>query len=57
MNSKMKWQLCPMCKGQGTVNKPPWISGDQKTWISNQTQYICKMCNGNGKIKISEEEK
>lgn len=46
-----------MCKGQGIVSKPPWVSGDQETWVSNQTQYVCKMCNGDGKIKISEENK
>ena len=24
---------CPICDGQGVLNKPFWVSGDQETWV------------------------
>ncbi len=40
---------CPVCNGQGTVSKPPWIAGDVTEWTSGDTQfYPCKACNGTG---------
>ena len=42
---------CPVCNGHKTVNKPPWIAGDQQTWYSDSTQpYPCQACNGTGII-------
>jgi len=42
---------CPVCHGQGTVSKPPYIAGDQPTWTaSNSTPYPCPACNGTGVI-------
>lgn len=42
----MKAQICPKCNGQGVVNKPPWIAGDQDTWTSTNTTHLCDVCNG-----------
>jgi DnaJ-class molecular chaperone len=44
--NRQEWQICPLCYGQGIVSKPSWVSGDVNTWISNQTSYICHLCNG-----------
>lgn len=42
---------CPVCEGQGLVNRPPWLAGDQNTWTDNQAgPYPCKACNGTGII-------
>ena len=46
MKQTVNWELCPKCSGQGTVNKPPHISGDQSTWVSGGSQYMCDVCNG-----------
>lgn len=44
---------CPTCHGHGTVQKPPWIAGDQMTWASNEMElYPCPSCNGNGFVLI-----
>ncbi len=40
---------CPVCDGQGLVNKPPYIAGDQPTWTdSSNSPYTCKACGGGG---------
>ena len=40
---------CPVCHGGQTVQKPPWVAGDQPTWVSAGTaQYPCLSCNGSG---------
>ena len=40
---------CPVCDGTGLVSKPPWIAGDQQTWISTSTgPWPCKACGGIG---------
>jgi hypothetical protein len=40
---------CPTCGGQKTVQKPPWVAGDQQTWVSGDTTlYPCPSCNGSG---------
>ncbi len=40
---------CPTCHGQGTVSKPPWVAGDQNTWVSSSVRsYPCPSCNGAG---------
>lgn len=41
-----EWQLCPKCNGQGTVSKPPYLSGDVFEWTSAETQWTCDVCNG-----------
>lgn len=46
-------ETCPVCHGQGLMNKPPWVAGDQYTWNDNSTApYTCKVCNGSGIIWI-----
>ena len=46
--------LCPKCGGQGHVNKPPWIAGDQPTWMSTNTGgYTCPVCHGIGYLELS----
>jgi DnaJ-class molecular chaperone len=44
------YQKCPICDGQGIVSKPPYVAGDQNTWVSDRTSYPCKTCNGTGLI-------
>ncbi len=40
---------CPVCDGQGLVNKPPYIAGDQPAWTdSSNSPYTCKACGGGG---------
>ena len=42
---------CPVCGGQGTVSKPPYIAGDQPTWTAfDSPPYPCLACNGTGVI-------
>jgi len=42
---------CPVCDGQGLVNKPPYIAGDQQTWATSETgPYTCHACGGSGII-------
>jgi hypothetical protein len=40
---------CPVCKGYGTVSKPPHIAGDQDFWTdSGGGPYTCPACRGFG---------
>ena len=40
---------CPVCNGYGTVSKPPWVAGDQATWVSTSVDpYPCPACGGAG---------
>ena len=40
---------CPVCNGQKTVSKPPWIAGDINEWAGSGTDnYECHTCNGTG---------
>ncbi len=41
---------CPVCNGQKTVSKPPWVAGDQPTWSASNAWelYPCPSCNGAG---------
>ena len=40
---------CPTCGGYKTVQKPPWVAGDQPRWVSAGTElYSCPSCNGSG---------
>lgn len=46
------WQACPVCHGQGFLNKPPWVAGDQHSWLASNTQtYTCQACNGGGMVE------
>jgi ssDNA-binding Zn-finger/Zn-ribbon topoisomerase 1 len=43
--------LCPKCGGQKHVQKPPYIAGDQHSWVANNTGgFTCPVCNGTGWI-------
>jgi hypothetical protein len=45
------YHLCPLCKGQGIVSKPPWVAGDVDEWVSsNAGPYTCRVCQGAGII-------
>ena len=40
---------CPVCNGQGSVNRPPWVAGDQQEWSDTNTgPYLCQACQGTG---------
>ncbi len=40
---------CPVCDGQGTVLKPPWVAGDKEEWTDmNTAPYECRACKGTG---------
>lgn len=43
---------CPVCDGQGHLNKPPWVAGDQATWVSVDIRtYECHACQGRGWLR------
>jgi hypothetical protein len=49
--------LCPNCYGQKTVQRPPWVAGDQPTWEGTGTPlYPCPTCNAKGYIVLSAKE-
>lgn len=40
---------CPVCRGHGTVSKPPYVAGDQDSWAGSGTgSYPCHACSGTG---------
>ena len=40
---------CSVCNGHGTVNRPPWIAGDQLEWAASDSgPYECRACGGTG---------
>ncbi len=39
-------QLCPKCKGQGIVSKPPNIAGDVDSWNHTEITFKCNLCDG-----------
>ena len=44
-----KPHTCPVCNGSTKVQKPPYVPGDQDTWVSGGTElYPCQACNGSG---------
>ncbi len=52
--NKETWQLCPKCSGQGHVNKPPYIAGDQHSWVAGNTGgYQCPVCAGRGMVALA----
>ena len=51
-----EWQKCPVCDGQGHVGKPPYVSGDQQTWVSNKTSHTCHVCGGKGIILTPQKQ-
>jgi hypothetical protein len=46
------YQICPKCNGQRVVAKPPWVDGQQMTWVSDNGSYPCDICNGSGIIPM-----
>jgi hypothetical protein len=49
----MEVKACPVCHGQGTVSKPPYIDGDVHIWMDNITGgYQCKVCGGQGYLSF-----
>lgn len=51
----MKAQICPKCSGQGTVSKPPWISGDVFVWSSMATSFLCDVCHGSKILYLPDD--
>lgn len=46
---EQKPYTCPVCNGHKTVQKPPWIPGDQTEWImSSMETYPCPACDATG---------
>lgn len=40
---------CPVCDGQGTQSRPPWLPEDQPRWSNTGTgPYPCQTCHGRG---------
>ncbi len=49
----MKVEMCPVCKGQKTVSKPPYIAGDVDSWTDNGSgPYPCPTCGAKGYLVI-----
>jgi len=47
-------QTCPVCAGQGTVSRPPWVAGDAREWMSAGSEtYPCRACDGTGIIRAA----
>jgi DnaJ-class molecular chaperone len=46
------WQTCPRCNGQGIIDKPPHIFGQQQTWVDTQMNHPCPVCCGKMIINI-----
>lgn len=41
------WQVCPVCKGSGLVNRPPGVAADQQTFTSTSAgPWGCQTCKG-----------
>lgn len=51
----MKAQLCPKCKGQGIVSRPPWVPADVLTWSVIQTTFQCDVCGGAKIIYVPDD--
>lgn len=51
----MRWQLCPLCNGQGHVSKPKHVAGDVYQWSATSTSHVCWICNGIGKILEAQD--
>ncbi len=51
----MKTIICPKCKGQGIVEKPPWIPASVNQWASGDTTYVCNLCNGAMVVEVRSE--
>lgn len=50
--------LCPLCRGQGHVAKPPWVAGDIHEWCDVSTEtYLCRVCKGSGTIAYNLDDK
>lgn len=59
----MKYEIpykCPVCNGQGKVQVPPGIAGDQSTYVAAEVRlYDCRACKGTGILwrEYGEEQK
>jgi len=48
---------CPCCEGTGLVNHPPWIAGDQETYVTGSAgPWACSSCGGVGIIWGEERD-
>ena len=46
---RMNPHKCPVCDGSGSVSRPPWVAGDQQTWVtSGEMSFPCNACYGTG---------
>jgi len=51
------YQTCPVCVGQGTVSRPPYIAGDSHEWSSSSSGgFPCPVCHGAGVIPMKPIE-
>ena len=42
---------CPVCNGTGLVSRPPYVAGDQETWVASEAgPYPCRACGGTGLV-------
>jgi len=49
--------ICPNCHGQKTVQRPPWVAGDQPVWLGGGTPvYPCPTCDAKGYVILTAEE-
>lgn len=40
---------CPVCNGAGKLNRPSYVAGDQRSWVTNSPgPWPCKPCSGTG---------
>lgn len=50
--SARRYQTCPKCNGQKIVNTPPWVGGDQESYLGGNTgTYQCPVCRGLGMVE------
>lgn len=54
----MKPHNCPTCNGTGKVSRPPWVAGDQASWLSTTSAgpWPCQSCNGRGILWEQEDD-
>ena len=45
------WQVCPKCKGQGSLWFPPGLPWNE-TYLSSGTTFECDVCNGKKIISL-----
>jgi len=51
----MTIEKCPVCNGQKTVSKPPYVAGDIDHWMScSMETYPCPTCGGKGYVVVDD---